>query len=170
VRGNYFHDTGQVGTRAFPAIGLGVVNDALIANNVFVRAGRRVAIDTGSGARVKVLNNTIYDVSTGIRTRNNSPVEIRNNLLVGTGRPIEVKPGSRIEESHNITTGTARTHFVRATDSFHPTDENYRLKPTSPARDAGLCLAAVPTDKDGRDRPSSGCDVGAYELDRGRGG
>ena len=38
------------------------------------------------------------------------------------------------------------------------------LTEESPARDAGVCLAAITTDQRGRPRPETGCDIGAYEL------
>jgi hypothetical protein len=43
--------------------------------------------------------------------------------------------------------------------------DNYRLKGTSPARDAGLTLAAVTADRLGVPRPSGpGVDIGAHEI------
>jgi parallel beta-helix repeat protein len=45
---------------------------------------------------------------------------------------------------------------------------DYHLKSTSPARDAGLTLAAVTSDYDGVPRPSGpGVDIGAYEIPAG---
>ena len=42
---------------------------------------------------------------------------------------------------------------------------NYRLKSTSPAKNAGLTLAEVTSDRNGVPRPSGpGVDIGAYEI------
>jgi hypothetical protein len=50
----------------------------------------------------------------------------------------------------------------------HPAGANFRLRPGSPAVDAGTCTGAPADDLEGDLRPQgAGCDIGADELASG---
>jgi hypothetical protein len=79
-------------------------------------------------------------------------VSVRNSLFVDMPLPTEAPTGSG-------------NRSVPATAVANASADDYRLHGTSPARDAGLPLAEITTDRDGLARPQgAGYDIGAYEY------
>jgi hypothetical protein len=104
-----------------------------------------------------VLNNTFYKNKTGLDFYHNDGKQatIQNNIFFENGRAIS-GAGTNIKQSHNYTENPL---FVDAAAG------KFKLRPESPAINAGISLPQVPCDFDGNKRPSgSGYDIGAFEY------
>jgi parallel beta-helix repeat protein len=127
----------------------------VIRNNLFFN-------NNGAGLRINssgtvVLNNTFYKNKTGLDFYYNDGKQatIQNNIFFENGRAIS-GAGTNIKQSHNYTENPL---FVDAAAG------KFKLRPESPAINAGVSLPQVPCDFDGNKRPSeSGYDIGAFEY------
>jgi hypothetical protein len=133
------------------------------------------------GVRVTVANAVIYDSEVAFRyednierlriwnctigssvpqpfvaaSSNRAGLDVQNLLVLGRALPPEASAGSN--------RAVAATSFIDA-----GVGHDYRLRPTSPAVDAGTTLPAVTRDRAGTLRPQGAAyDVGAYERPRG---
>lgn len=174
IRNNLFRNNGKginpdTGTPfgSAAAIVANEVNNLQIYNNVFI--DNRGTIFMNDDINVKIYNNTIYNndntAYAALIWGNSrmSNVELRNNLAYQNtnGGTLGSMDGAAFTETHTANGIDPQFQNAGARD-LHLTAST----PTS-IRDGGLCLTAVPTDKDGNTRPNSGstlCDVGAYEY------
>ena len=135
-----------------------------------------IAFRLRAPATVRVQNAVVHSVSFGVRYEENiqglrfwnntfgngvtqpfyaasssgSVLDVQNVAILGGTRPREAAAGSNLL--------LAAAAFVDAAS------HNYHLATNSPANDAGVALAEVPTDRDGTKRPQgTAYDVGAYE-------
>ncbi|WJH34829.1 discoidin domain-containing protein [Paenibacillus sp. CC-CFT747] len=109
----------------------------------------------------KIYNNTILNIGSGVGAieprYSQTSGEVRNNLLSGS---VKLRDGGTAVQSNNIT-NAAPTWLV------DPANGDYHLHPFygAAARDAGITLPEVPTDRDGEARTYGGApDVGADEF------
>jgi hypothetical protein len=148
--------------------------DAVI-DRVTVHASE-IAFRLRAPADVRVQNAVVYDVSTAVRYEDNiqglriwnstfgggiadlfdaasssgSVLDVQNVAILGSARPPEAGGGSNL--------------LLNATAFVDAARHNYHLAAGSPAKDAGVTLSAVSTDRDGTKRPQgTGVDIGAYE-------
>jgi len=163
VRNNRIYDNGQSGR------GVGMIlseGDGNAAYNNILWGNRRGGIMVAySVSNTNVYNNTIY--ANGLADPGNSiggiyvadssaGAIVRNNIVYGNAGGDITDGGSNTTLSHNLTTDSK---FV------NPAAGDFHLTSGSPAIDAGVSLADVPTDFDGTPRPQgSGYDMGAYEF------
>lgn len=173
IDGNRIHDVGHEGIQVFVyGTGCGFQSDAeyrntnintTLMNNIIynVNGGDKGGINAYSARGVNVYGNTIYNArGAGIKLNTNCGYScsnwiIENNILYKNDQTISgSSPGGTIK--NNLTTNP---QFVdEANDDFH-------LKATSPAIDAGVSIPALKYDFDGVSRPQgSGYDIGAYEY------
>lgn len=161
-----------------------------IANNIFENNScRAIDIVLPVPYAPTVVNNTIVHNRTGIYVAAGVATTghvYRNNILVDNGVGFEVASGSPATNpafDHNLVSGTG-THYVGVADmtgtqgniSGDPVFVNaaandYHLRPTSPAIDAGVTAAQATIDFDGTARPVDGNadgtarpDIGAFEF------
>ena len=147
-----------------------------IYNNVVVRAGRSVRAGDGDGdgisihdgsnvdGSIYVWNNTVVEArGDGIGWGNDvgSDNQILNNVAIASG-------GTNIDKDANVHVGhNFAAQTVAAAQFVDAAIDDYRLRPQSPAKDAGAALhdRGVVEDYDGVPRPQgSSFDIGAYEL------
>ena len=153
-------------------------------NNVVARCGRIAHIKGGNSPRARaedvlLINNTFVGNNRGIswHSRTCPPKGVRfvNNIFVGDGTSaIEPAGDGLYTEDHSLFFRFAPPkrpgpHSIVGKDPHFvdPAARDYRLRPTSPARDAGLStgLGLPRRDKDGAPRPrGERVDIGAYEC------
>jgi parallel beta-helix repeat protein len=156
-------------------------SDVTIRNNLLSgRDGQsRILVLYGRGERISVLNNTILNSSTGggiSIPKDAKHYTIKNNITDGMlhGRDSEQMAGVVLE--NNLYT---KLSWVQKADTLgenavierdlnkifvDPGRGDYRLRPDSPARDAGATVS-VAEDIDGVQRPQGKAfDIGAYEY------
>lgn len=139
--------------------------DAVVENNVvIVQHHHGISLYNSQGGRI--VNNTVLNpwgggYATGILSLTTGSGSIsrdtlvRNNL-VSADRAFS---GENITKDHNVVVTDLAAFFVDP-DAF-----DFRLRPDSPAIDAGLLEGAPDTDLTGRVRPvGAGVDLGAYEY------
>ena len=171
IRNNTFYnncfDDGNRGNGANAVI-IGSGSNNLMYNNVIYNnncTGTGAAVSVGytnGGTGNAVYNNTIYNNNgPGIAVDVTAPGTIvRNNIVYNNNgnpsNPQILNDSSGSTLSHNLTTDP---HFENAGAA------NFKLLTDSPAKDTGITLASVPTDKDGVSRPQGPAyDIGAYEF------
>lgn len=126
-------------------------NNIVYSNAYGIIAGFSNAIDT------KIYNNTVYsNIHYGIQNRSTSAnAIIKNNIVYLNPHPIE-DLGPNAALARNLTSDPM---FVNAAAL------DFRLKPGSPAIDAGEILSEVTVDFRGVNRTNgNGPDIGAYEF------
>jgi hypothetical protein len=147
--------------------------DNIIAHNTIVQAAdARWALNiTGGATGTTVLNNILYNAHTF-----RGSITISANSLSGlvSNRNVVIDRFSIDDGNTRITlaqwraaTGQDASSIIAVpADLFvNPGANDYHLKTTSPARDAGQTLAYVTHDLDGVPRPSGpAVDIGAYEA------
>jgi hypothetical protein len=126
----------------------------------------------GSGKRITIANNTMYNLVTG-------GIDCTN---LGSGSLIENNLLQSVSGSQIVATGsyTSRNNITSTTDAklINPAALNFRLQSTSPAINAGVTpqgyadFAAyfgesILFDHDGNPRPINTWDIGAYEYVEG---
>jgi parallel beta-helix repeat protein len=150
----------------------------LITNNLCYQNGGS-GIHTYLSDNVDIINNTSYHNSISVSTmgeifaNSSGNIRILNNIIVPL--PNEPANGNYMNtaltsdyncyfNSSNITVLGA--HDLKSDPQFvDEANANFRLKITSPCRDAGTATAAPTTDFVGYPRPQgAGYDLGAYEL------
>jgi len=193
ITGNRIYANGQSG------INLDGVQSARIENNVIYgnarHAIRGYSIDGAAGPRnIRILNNTLL-ASGGWAVKlseDEGGHVIFNNVLSGTSGAISVGT-SLLSSDNNVfltnrlsldderstlsltewraaTGGDARSVVASSNSVFvAPASNDFRLRPDSPARDAGAAalggVNAPTVDVAGTKRPQGGAfDIGAYEL------
>jgi Concanavalin A-like lectin/glucanases superfamily/Right handed beta helix region len=168
IRGNRFY-------RNSSGMIINVGDGNQIYNNIFAQ-NRRAGLRLGA-TNTLVVNNTFYK-----NQGNTAPCEanlgqlvlhssasgaiVRNNLVWGADQAAVCLPPTIVNLiiDHNI---LSRTSDVPAFDARVVDAEAYdfHLLPDSPALDAGIDVAEVTADHDGRPRPQGPAyDIGAYEL------
>jgi hypothetical protein len=167
IHGNMVHGTISAGGTTSYGLVLMHGNNNLVYNNLIYANQGGIQIYSGNIGS-KIYNNTItgnlatpLDGEHGIDMQyyGGAPT-IQNNIIYnnGSGDPIHNYGGGTGTPviDHNLTTDPG---FVNADmNDFH-------LKATSAAVDAGVALAGVPVDRDGIMRPQGrGYDIGAYEF------
>jgi F5/8 type C domain/Right handed beta helix region len=91
---------------------------------------------------------------------------IRNNVAVGSGKALVTDNGGVVLNEGSDYTGSNNLYNVNP-PFVNPGAGDFHLQSsaTATAIDRGVCLSAVPTDKDGATRPQGAtCDIGAYEF------
>lgn len=152
----------------------------LIANNTFARQNNCDAVFLwGSGVSdIKIINNIFYEnaykgasyrgngITLSSPSRSTTGIEINNNLSYSSQRRtfLDVDFNTIYTEGINYTQSGNTVNTVDP--SFEDEQEqNFRLKPGSPAINAGMTLLNVKTDFRGLPRPQRGAfDIGAYEF------
>lgn len=161
-------------------------NNIIVRNNIFSGA-IAWGIDGASISNLKIYNNVFADIGihgVGFTLNKNgiTPIgtgttgQIKNNIFYNSGSNYFKDASSSYEASNNLlykTSGTIKTSsypndIVNQDPEFiDPINKDYRLKPTSPAIDAGIDLSGI-VDKDiaSISRPQgSAWDIGAYEYE-----
>jgi len=83
-------------------------------------------------------------------------VTIQNNIVYGSGPGGDYTNSGSVTQDHNLF-GVDPIFVNAAARDLH-------IQSSSPAKNAGTTIAAVPTDKDGKSRPqSTAYCIGAYE-------
>jgi hypothetical protein len=142
-------------------------NNLIADNTALVAGGVNVQLGSPSGSRALLVNNTIADNdAAGVAASWYAVVTLTNCIIAGNDQGIQVG---------GVLTGGifADTNlFWNASDPITGTNAivqdpllwgSYYLREGSPAEDAGLDIAWLTTDLDGRVRPSGACDLGAFE-------
>lgn len=151
--------------------------DNRIYNNVIYNMNN-YAVSTGEGiVNPYIINNTIVKNGTAIRYRGEQTVKIRNNNITHNMNGIVLEnpssPDLAIKSNNNVWNnsvnyiGTSGGTNARSFDPHYVnfTNNDFRVKPTSPCIDNGDPTDAPQNDYDGRERPKvSGYDIGAYEY------
>jgi hypothetical protein len=168
------------------AIYVADADDVVITNNVFYNIRRGWAVHRyfsgGSGAHgLLIANNTfagknpyrpgqiiLATTTTGLRIENN--IFHHPQVAALYFEDLDFPDGS---VRHNLISGAklavGRPRYVRMSENWERTSAgfagvDFRLAAGSPALDAGLALAEITHDADGRPRPrGGGHDLGAYE-------
>ena len=161
-----------------------------IVNNIFEHNPcRAINMTLPQGLRVLVANNTMVDNDAGVRVDARVPTSTqiyRNNIIVGNDIGLDIDFGSDPNNprwDHNLVFGngldyegiadqTGSNGNISAGPLFaNPAAGNYRLRPGSPAIDAGTNVLAPARDFARRPRPLDGngdgtatADMGAYEA------
>jgi serine protease len=161
-----------------------------IVNNVFeYNDCRAINVTLPEGLRVLVVNNTIVGNAGGVRVDARVPATTqvyRNNIVYSNDVGLDIDFGSDPNNprwDHNLVFGNVLDYEGIADQTglagnlsepplfVNPGARNYRLRPSSPAVDAGNNTLAPPGDFNGRPRPVDGdgdgtatVDIGAFEL------
>jgi hypothetical protein len=185
VDGCYFHDNVAFGVQVFTS-GSGynnsrnIIRNNRIANNGITNGGSGITVWEGEDIQIynnvvwgngtgislgrtlnntQVYHNTVYNNGDGITTNYNTSLNslIRNNIVYLSGDIHDVVGGVGTVQDHNLV--ATNPLFVNAGAS------DFHLQSGSPARDTGVTLGSVTTDRDGVARPQgSAVDIGAYEF------
>jgi hypothetical protein len=136
--------------------GVHVVNNTFAFGNP-AKGYTHIVLDASLSAS-SIVNNIFHDRVPG-RTIDavgfSGTITIDRNLTTGAAIADRVRPGMSV--GRNVLSRDAL--FVDAEGG------DFRLRDRSPAIDAGVVLATVTVDFDGRARPrGAGCDLGAYEF------
>lgn len=144
------------------------VSEITVENNTFINCGAYpVWFQTKRETQGSVVRNNIiayYDREAVVQEYGWKPAEsaIRNNLY----------PGDPVETGNNliwksVNRDYAASDFVADPMFVDPANGDFRLRPGSPAIDAGATLSHVDTDIRGVSRPQgSAFDIGCYEYSR----
>lgn len=168
---------------------IGQSNNNKVYNNTFYQTGGR-GIDIGnfgsSGSSNGVTGNKIYNniiVNTDNSSNRNAPIvlnfpafeenngygnEIKNNLLIAGDATVVKSRGANAAlrfsyTAANLNTQTFAANNLNSDPQFASTGASFPLSSNSPAGNAGFCQGEVNSDYNGNSRPSSGCDIGAFE-------
>ncbi|MGD2097862.1 MAG: choice-of-anchor Q domain-containing protein [Desulfobacterales bacterium] len=154
------------------------LSDLIVRNNIFAH-GRAWAICGGKSVgwpNTIVVNNLFAYIRTmgvGIKGYKAKGGVVKNNIFYNCGNqptPYFSSHGAEIEGGHNIIFNSGKSpgfnDLVGVDPMFVDAENNdFRLKPGSPAIDAGVSIAEVTTDIEGKPRPAgSGYDIGPYEY------
>ncbi len=168
---------------------IGQSNNNKIYNNTFYQTGGRgieMGNFGGSGSSNGVSGNKIYNniiVNTSNNSTRNAPIsltfpnfeensgysnEIKNNLLIAGDNVVVKSRGANAAlrfsyTSANLNTQSFASSNLNSDPQFASTGASFPLSVSSPAGNAGLCQGEVNGDYNGNSRPSSGCDIGAFE-------
>jgi parallel beta-helix repeat protein len=162
IRNSRVHDNGQAARNAGDGggINLGEGSGHLIYNNVvYNNAGRGIEIAWEYCENcIAVYNNTVYkNGSSGIWIQGGyRGIVVRNNIAY-----------LNLGDFQNDGTGTVISNNVFGTNPLFVNADagDFKLQTASPAREAGISLSQVQTDRDGVPRPQgSAYDAGAFEL------
>ena len=147
------------GTFGAWSVGIGIYSgsDNLVYNNLIWGEKVGVAIEYGASG-TKLFNNVVYDhnrygVYVGWDSANST---IRNNIVYGSGTLLR-----------DFGQGTVRDHNLLNVDPrfVDPGNGDFRLRPDSPAIDAGAAIPDIASDIAGTLRPQGPAyDIGAYEM------
>jgi hypothetical protein len=164
----------------------------LVYNNVVVTRNLTSAIthfnEGGWTGKALIYNNTIYHRSWGVSIESSSAAtEIKNNIIYQTAGFAYVfqswSPTSASQINYNCVfatsgsindvntswaswQGTGRdANGVNSNPVFVTTGTDFHLQTSSPAKNAGVTLSQVTSDRDGKLRPNGAAyDIGAYEF------
>ena len=130
----------------------------IIKNNVVFNCPRRGGFDGSGGENNVYYNNTVYNCSNGFIYIGTTAV-LKNNLVANCIQATNDVRGTASYNSWNM--GITDPGFI----STDPANENFLwLSVDSPAKDAGIKISSVKTDRIGTIRPQGiGYDLGAYE-------
>jgi hypothetical protein len=157
-----------------------------IVNNVFEdNPCRAINMTLPDDSAPDIINNTLVRNTVGIKvSRGVSAASqiYRNNIIQGNGIGLEVETGTEANNprwENNLVFGNG-TNYVVISDLtgiagnisvdalfVDAVAGDYRLRPESPAIDAGAPTTAPAEDFDGRPRPQDGDGDGAPEVDMG---
>jgi hypothetical protein len=150
-------------------------HDFTFKNNVFAHSGAWGLCVSDGITNIFVYNNTFYDIKyygVGFGGSFTSGAVVKNNIFSKCyDRAIIVNNGAApVTEDYNIfnlaTWSPVAAHDKNNVDPqfVDSANNNFRIKQTSPAFDAGTALP-VATDYDGNARPYNGVyDIGAFEF------
>jgi parallel beta-helix repeat protein len=141
------------GSSSYGIWAIAISSDVLLYNNTVVNnSGEGIAIlDVGNSCEIK--NNIITGNNVGISKMGGNPVSINYNLVYGNN-------------SGDYDGFPAGSNDISVDPLFVDlTDNDFHLRKTSPAINAGTTIASVTTDIMGVPRPQgSTYDIGAYEF------
>lgn len=164
IRNNRVHDITRTGNGS-QVWGILVVGSGnRVYNNLIYNINAGDVNSGNAGIAVsrsdnEIYNNTIVNNRSGgiALDENASNTEVRNNIVYGSGGSDFVNRGANTGESNNLF--GVDPQFVGASAN------NFQLRPSSPAIDAGTRLSLVISDFSAITRPQgSAYDIGAYEF------
>ena len=151
-RNNYVHD--YEGQGFF--LKDGQVTDVTVENNVFINNSGTYTVNVYDTIGFRMLNNTIWDNSLGVRLRSVQNGQVYNNLIESMNHEGSQTYGA-IAQDYNVIAGGSWTqrgpHDTRSRPAFvNAAGRDYRLAAGSVGIDAGTSDNAPPTDKACRPR------------------
>lgn len=161
VRYNVIRDlTSPTGRHRGVIVGSGTGNKVYsnLIYNIIGTAEPTAGIEVYASGNAEIYNNTIYGVNYhGIRVDAEAQnTVIRNNIAYRNSRGDYANSGSGTVTSQNL---------ISVDPGFVNPGADFKLRPDSPARNAGATITLVQIDVIGTSRPQDGAyDIGAYEL------
>jgi hypothetical protein len=168
IRNNLLHDNRASGIAGWddgdnPAYG--TRDNRILGNTIVQPPTGRFAIVLINGS----INNAVFD-NILIHTGTRGSLEVDASSQIGLQSDYNIVVNVFSDDSDFLTLAEWRAlgfdaHSIIATPAALFAPGGYRLATTSPARDAGIARADLPSDLDGTTRPQGPqVDIGAYEL------
>jgi len=170
------HDNTAEGNQTFTELGDPATGDCLFYNNIVTGShDYQIGFNVqGTGdygplsGTTYVYNNTVYLTgldSVAVTWGADSPVVAHNNIFAASASA--TAGGPDVDEGHNVWTAALADPPIAASSVVawpeFVSDTDLHLQATSPAINRGVSNYGHSLDHDGRARPGSGADAGAYE-------